>query len=354
MATVIDIKQVEIITAEESGTMKKTCCEICHDYIIDFDNNKEGNIHVIQPCQCKYFCTSCLKLYVHNNVQNRLKDGLLACPRTPKCDSYMTDNYIFRIADLKDNEKYLRWKIEADELKLAIKNNTLKKNKTIEKEEIDMLNNLGIKTKKCPKCFESIEKSDGCDHVRCPFCNTDFCWRCGTANLTGKYVRKCGTCNREFIDHIHTSHHRKVFCLTFILWFPLAIAYCLFCVACCTVCFPIMSFGEMEIESNVSTNDDNNNSIKSNNNNNNNNDDENISSELEENQEEDDINNTSTTASSEKKFVKHTCCNNFKMILSVILFPFIVVCQFSHIFDCDCLMPNIPPNNNTEPGEDFV
>ena len=46
----------------------------------------------------------------------------------------------------------------ADELKLAIKNNTLKKNKTIEKEEIDMLNNLGIKTKKCPKCFESIEK----------------------------------------------------------------------------------------------------------------------------------------------------------------------------------------------------
>ena len=55
MATVIDIKQVEIITAEESGTMKKTCCEICHDYIIDFDNNKEGNIHVIQPVNVNIF-----------------------------------------------------------------------------------------------------------------------------------------------------------------------------------------------------------------------------------------------------------------------------------------------------------
>uniref|UniRef100_A0A1I7T1J3 RBR-type E3 ubiquitin transferase n=1 Tax=Caenorhabditis tropicalis TaxID=1561998 RepID=A0A1I7T1J3_9PELO len=34
-------------------------------------------------------------------------------------------------------------------------------------------------TKDCPKCMSPIEKSGGCDHIRCQKCHYDFCWYCG-------------------------------------------------------------------------------------------------------------------------------------------------------------------------------
>ena len=173
MATIVEIKQIQI----ESPKIE---CQICKEKIKLVAEDNIGGIHIIQNCQCKYFCAECLKSYVHNNVQNRLKDGLLKCPLTPKCNSYMDDDYVLKIADLKDREKYLKWKIEAVKLKTEPKKDT---KKVLEKDEIDMLNKLGIKTKNCPKCCESIEKAEGCDHVRCPFCQTDFCWRCGESSF---------------------------------------------------------------------------------------------------------------------------------------------------------------------------
>ena len=32
--------------------------------------------------------------------------------------------------------------------------------------------------KQCPKCRAKIEKNDGCDHMTCSQCETDFCWQC--------------------------------------------------------------------------------------------------------------------------------------------------------------------------------
>ena len=158
---------------------------------------------------------------------------MLQCPRKPECKSVLSDDYVLSIATRtirtnicvgKGKQKNLRQKLGHIEKKLGEK-------------ETEILSKLDILTKPCPNCFEIIEKIEGCDHMRCPFCKVDFCWKCGTANLTGKYIRRCQNCQIEYIDHAHTSHHRRVFCLTFLLWFPLAILYSLFCAGCCMICW---------------------------------------------------------------------------------------------------------------------
>ena len=32
--------------------------------------------------------------------------------------------------------------------------------------------------KRCPSCGHMIEKTDGCLHMKCTQCQTDFCWNC--------------------------------------------------------------------------------------------------------------------------------------------------------------------------------
>ena len=34
------------------------------------------------------------------------------------------------------------------------------------------------KTQACPRCFALVERSEGCNHMRCR-CGADFCWLCG-------------------------------------------------------------------------------------------------------------------------------------------------------------------------------
>ena len=41
-------------------------------------------------------------------------------------------------------------------------------------------------TKKCPKCYASIQKNGGCSHMICKRCGFDFCWYCSQENQTHK------------------------------------------------------------------------------------------------------------------------------------------------------------------------
>ena len=205
MAAVIDIGSVEVSTA--IMIRKDLLSLLLAKFHEDFTMEGEDNIHTTKPCGCKYFCEGCLSSYVHISLQNRLRNGMLQCPRKPECKSVLSDDYVLSIADESDKNKFLRWKREAEEFTSKVGTHREKK---LGDKETEILSNLDILTKPCPNCFEIIEKIEGCDHMRCPFCKLDFCWKCGTANLTGKYIPRCQKCQLEYIDHAHTLHHRRV------------------------------------------------------------------------------------------------------------------------------------------------
>jgi len=47
--------------------------------------------------------------------------------------------------------------------------------------------------KPCPNCRATIQKTEGCNHMRCPKCRHDFCWVCMTA---WRRHEANGRCNR--------------------------------------------------------------------------------------------------------------------------------------------------------------
>lgn len=40
------------------------------------------------------------------------------------------------------------------------------------------VNRIKMRTKRCPECQVMIEKNEGCQHMTCPRCTHEFCWRC--------------------------------------------------------------------------------------------------------------------------------------------------------------------------------
>ncbi|CAF0730745.1 unnamed protein product [Brachionus calyciflorus] len=40
----------------------------------------------------------------------------------------------------------------------------------------------------CPKCNIYIQRTQGCDHMSCPFCNNDFCYKCGKKFRSLKFI----------------------------------------------------------------------------------------------------------------------------------------------------------------------
>jgi hypothetical protein len=56
-------------------------------------------------------------------------------------------------------------------------------------------------SKPCPHCTQPIELQAGCNHVVCPSCRTDFCFKCGCAELRGTLVRQCPNCEVGYVVH---------------------------------------------------------------------------------------------------------------------------------------------------------
>jgi hypothetical protein len=91
-------------------------------------------------------------------------------------------------------------------------------------------------SKPCPHCNARVELAGGCDHVRCPQCHGDWCYRCGQGNLTGKYVRSCPNCAHSFLDHQYFPR----WCCLILLLLPFVVLLGLvwmalfLCIACCS------------------------------------------------------------------------------------------------------------------------
>ena len=67
--------------------------------------------------------------------------------------------------------------------------------------------------KPCSHCGIPFWKEDGCDHVVCPICKNDMCFRCGTHEYletsgSARAIRTCRACNKSYIDHRYLWRHR--------------------------------------------------------------------------------------------------------------------------------------------------
>jgi ATP-dependent RNA helicase DHX8/PRP22 len=52
---------------------------------------------------------------------------------------------------------------------------------------------MGIK--KCPQCLNGVQKTEGCNHMRCR-CGSHFCWICGEKFSTAELC----------CSHLHRKH----------------------------------------------------------------------------------------------------------------------------------------------------
>ncbi len=63
-------------------------------------------------------------------------------------------------------------------------------------------------TKRCPKCRMSIEKNQGCRHMKCRFCTHSFCWDC-----MHPWETNCGyskACNGKILEGYDRATEEKV------------------------------------------------------------------------------------------------------------------------------------------------
>ncbi|XP_020649757.3 E3 ubiquitin-protein ligase RNF217 [Pogona vitticeps] len=130
-----------------------------HDDIIKYKYFLElGRIgSSTKPCpQCKHFTTFRKRGHIPNptKMENKYK---IQCPTCQflwcfKCHSPWHEGVNCR--EYKKGDKLLRhW---ANEIEHGQRN-----------------------AQKCPKCKIHIQRTEGCDHMTCSQCNTNFCYRCG-------------------------------------------------------------------------------------------------------------------------------------------------------------------------------
>lgn len=120
--------------------------------------------------------------------------------------------------------------------------NVLCKNHTETVQTIDAF------SKPCSHCGTYLQKSGGCDHVVCQYCNGDFCWQCGTHEyLSGKVRKKCSKCGFYLLDYRYEDIHRRRLLLWMPLILPLSIIYTVIMMVLCPItlcCCGCMCWGE--------------------------------------------------------------------------------------------------------------
>ncbi|KAF1376486.1 hypothetical protein PFLUV_G00212000 [Perca fluviatilis] len=174
------------------------------------------------PCCRKAVCDECLKLYVSSQV--RVAKSYISCP-IPECSGFLEEGVVISHLANEDVAKY-RYFLELSQLDSSTKPcpqcsqfSSLKGNNSNHSEhkyKIQCSNcqfvwcfkchapwHNGVRCReyrkgdkllrswasviehgqrnaqKCPQCKIHIQRTEGCDHMTCTQCNTNFCYRCG-------------------------------------------------------------------------------------------------------------------------------------------------------------------------------
>ncbi|XP_041815182.1 probable E3 ubiquitin-protein ligase RNF217 [Chelmon rostratus] len=204
------VHRLSIVQAGAETTMQS--CRVC----------LEGKSIAPLPCCRKAVCDECLKLYVSSQV--RIAKSYISCP-IPECSGYLDEGVVISHLANEDVAKY-RYFLELSQLDSSTKPcpqcsqfTSLKEhnpNRSEHKYKIQCNNcqfvwcfkchapwHNGLKCRdyrkgdkqlrtwasviehgqrnaqKCPQCKIHIQRTEGCDHMTCTQCNTNFCYRCG-------------------------------------------------------------------------------------------------------------------------------------------------------------------------------
>ncbi|XP_041832186.1 probable E3 ubiquitin-protein ligase RNF217 isoform X2 [Melanotaenia boesemani] len=174
------------------------------------------------PCCRKAVCDECLKLYVSSQL--RVGKALISCP-IPECSGTLEEGLVISHLTNEEAAKY-HYFLELSQLDSSTKPcpqcsqftslKTHNQNRSEHKYKIQCSNcqflwcfkchapwHNGVKCRdyrkgdkllrtwasviehgqrnaqKCPQCKIHIQRTEGCDHMTCTQCNTNFCYRCG-------------------------------------------------------------------------------------------------------------------------------------------------------------------------------
>ncbi|XP_068198603.1 E3 ubiquitin-protein ligase RNF217 [Antennarius striatus] len=182
----------------------------------------EGKPIAPLPCCRKPVCDECLKLYVSSQV--RIAKSDISCP-IPECSGYLEEGLVISHLTNEDLAKY-HYFLELSQLdtgtkpcpqcshftslkecnldrsehkyKIQCKNchflwcfkchapwhnglrcREYRKGDKLLRTWASVIEHGQRNAQKCPQCKIHIQRTEGCDHMTCTQCNTNFCYRCG-------------------------------------------------------------------------------------------------------------------------------------------------------------------------------
>lgn len=174
------------------------------------------------PCCRKAVCDECLELYVSSQV--RVAKSYIGCP-IPECGGYLEEGLVIshladedvakyryflelsqldsstkpcpqcsRFTSLKGNNpnpSEHKYKIQCDTCQFVwcfkchapwhsgVKCRDYRKGDKLLRGWASVIEHGQRNAQKCPRCRIHIQRTEGCDHMTCTQCNTNFCYRCG-------------------------------------------------------------------------------------------------------------------------------------------------------------------------------
>ncbi len=72
-------------------------------------------------------------------------------------------------------------------------------------DKLSTIKELHETTVKCPKCFVRIQKSEGCDHMYCTHCRSNFDW------ITGKLIKESEQTNDLYVNSLSSTEQEYIY-----------------------------------------------------------------------------------------------------------------------------------------------